>query len=154
MDTRGTVYVSRTGFLNATHTRCGHAHIDGRFAGRIDCVGTLRIRGEGICRSRIEAHTLIIDRGSDFQFTFPIRAEEILIRGSVSADVFCPGIIRIGRYGTLEGSVHTRSLVVDKGGDYQGTVEVATTIIDNYPRAGTVRSPEVKVAPAWQPLFA
>ncbi len=154
VDTRGTVHVSRTGFLNATHTRCGHARIEGRFAGRIDCAGTLRIRGEGVCRSRIETHTLIIDRSSDFRFAFPIRAEEILIRGSVSADIFCPGTIRIGRHGTLEGSVHARSLVVDKGGDYQGTVEVATTIIDNYPRAGTVRSPEVKVAPAWQPLFA
>ncbi len=154
VDTRGSIHVSPTGYLNSPHTRCANAHIEGRFAGRIDCVGTLRIRGNGICRARIETHTLIIDRGSDFRFTFPIRAEEIVIRGHVVADVFCPGTIRVGRYGLLDGDVHTRSLIVDKGGAYEGSVEVATTIIDNYPRAGTIQPPELKVLPAWQPIFA
>ncbi len=154
VDTRGSIYVSSTGYLNSPHVRCANAHIEGRFAGRIDCAGTLRIRGEGVCRARIETHTLVIDRGSDFRFTFPIRAEEILIRGQVEADIFCPGTIRVGRYGLLDGDVHTRSLIVDKGGAYEGSVEVATTIIDNYPRAGTIHPPELKVHPAWQPIFA
>ncbi|MGC1479277.1 MAG: polymer-forming cytoskeletal protein [Chthoniobacterales bacterium] len=154
VDTRGTVHVTRSGFLNCTHTRCGSARIEGRFAGRIDCTGTLRIRGEGTSRSRIEAHTLVIDRGSDLRFAFPIRAEEIVLRGRVEADIFCPGTIRIGRHGALDGNVHARSLVVDKGGDYQGSLEVATTIIDNYPRSGTIRPPEVKVLSAWGTVFA
>ncbi len=154
VDTRGTIHVARTGYLNAPHTRCANARIEGQFSGRIDCAGTLRIRGEGICRARIETRTLIIDRGSDFRFAFPIRADEILIRGHVEADIFCPGTIRVGRYGWLDGDVHTRSLIVDKGGAYEGSVEVATTIIDNYPRAGAIRPPEIKVLPAWQSIFA
>ncbi len=154
VNTRGSIHVAPTGYLNSPHTRCASAHIEGRFAGRIDCVGTLRIRGQGVCRAQIETHTLIIDRGSNFRFAFPIRAEEILIRGSVEADIFCPGTIRVGRYGLLDGDVHTRSLIVDKGGAYEGSVEIATTIIDNCPRAGTIRPPELKVLPAWQPLFA
>jgi cytoskeletal protein CcmA (bactofilin family) len=154
VDTRGSIHVTPSGYLNSPHTRCASARIEGRFAGRIDCVGTLRIRGEGICRAHIETHTLIIDRGSDFRFAFPIRAEEVLIRGHVEADIFCPGTIRVGRYGLLDGDVHTRSLIVDKGGAYEGSVEVATTIIDNYPRAGTIPPPELKVLPAWHSLFA
>jgi cytoskeletal protein CcmA (bactofilin family) len=148
IQTRGTVHVGPEGFLNATRLVCGNAFIEGRVAGRITCSDTLRLRGSGLCRAQITTRTLIVDRNTILRFTSKIHADEIVIRGQVEADVECVGTLHIGRYGGLEGNVQARAMVVDKGGQYAGEVQVSTSIIR--PEAAPSEEREIRVLPGWQ----
>jgi cytoskeletal protein CcmA (bactofilin family) len=145
--TRGTIHVGRDGFLNSTRIDCGSAFVEGRIAGKVTCTGTLRLRGDGVCRAQIATKTLIIDRGASLKFSSTLRVGEIVIRGRVEADVECSGTLHIGRYGGLEGDILARSMIVDKGGFYAGEVQVATSI--SRPAETRREENEVRVLPAW-----
>jgi cytoskeletal protein CcmA (bactofilin family) len=149
IQTRGTVHVGRDGFLNSTRIDCANAFIEGRVAGKITCEGTLRLRGEGICRAQIRTQRLLVDRGSNLHFPYTIRAEEVLLRGRVAADVYCSGRLHIGRHGGLEGDLQARAMLVDKGGFYGGNVEISTAIPNLAPVPP--EQPEMRVHPAWLP---
>jgi cytoskeletal protein CcmA (bactofilin family) len=152
VETRGTVHVGRDGFLNSTRVTCGNAFVEGRIAGKVTCEGTLRLRGEGICRAQIRTRRFLIDRGTNLRFLYTIYADEILLRGLVVADIQCAGSLHIGRHGGLDGDVHSRSMIVDKGGFHRGAVEIS-------PRAAEAalpkpKEPEVRVMPGWQARVA
>lgn len=148
VQTRGNVHVGREGFLNSTRVTCESAFVEGRIAGKVTCSGTLRLRGNGICRAQITAKTLIIDRGASLRFPYTLRVSEVVIRGHVEADIECAGTLHIGRHGALEGDIQARAMIVDKGGFYAGDVQVATSIqrVVEEPR----EEPEPRVAPAWR----
>jgi cytoskeletal protein CcmA (bactofilin family) len=148
VQTRGNVHVGRDGFLNSTKVTCGNAVIEGRIAGKVTCSGTLRLKGSGLCRAQITTRQLIIDRGTTLRFLTTIRASEIVIRGLVEADVDCRGTLHIGRYGGLDGDVHARSMIVDKGGHYAGEVKVTTHIHRPEPVEREETAP--RVLPGWQ----
>ncbi len=154
VQTRGTVHVGRDGFLNSTRVDCGHAFVEGRIAGRFTCEGTLRLRGEGICRAQIRTHRLLVDRGTNLRFSSTIFADEILLRGRIAADVHCAGRVQIGRHGGLEGDLLARAMLVDRGGFYAGDVKISSVVPRREPAAP--EQPEVRVMPAWQttrPVF-
>lgn len=150
--TRGTVHVGREGFLNATRVDCGHALVDGRIAGKVTCIGTIRLRSEGVCRARIRTKCLIIDRGANLRFTTTVYAEEVLIRAPLEADIVCAGPLHVGRAGFLEGDVQARSMRVDKGGGFAGAVEISPGIA--LPRLNHAERPAVRVLPGWQTRLA
>jgi cytoskeletal protein CcmA (bactofilin family) len=148
VQTGGTVHVGRDGFLNSTRVSCGNAFVEGRIAGKVTCEGTLRLRGDGICRAQIRTHRLLIDRGANLRFFYTIYANEIVIRGLVAADIQCAGSLHIGRHGGLDGDVHSRSMTVDKGGAYAGAVEISPGIAQ--PALQPRKKSEVRVMPGWQ----
>lgn len=152
IQTRGAVHVGREGFLNSTRVDCANAVVEGRIAGKVTCEGTLRLKGEGICRAQIRTQRLIVDRGANLHFLYTIHAEEILLRGRVVADVHCAGRLHIGRYGGLEGDLHARAMLVDKGGFYAGDVQISADTPAPAPVAPDM--PEVRVRPAWMPRLA
>lgn len=152
IQTRGTVRVGREGFLNSTRIDCAHAIVEGRIAGKVTCEGTLRLKGEGICRAQIRTQRLIVDRGANLHFPYTILAEEVLLRGRVVADIHCAGRLHIGRYGGLEGDLQARALLVDKGGSYAGDVRISTAVAAPEPIVPDM--PEVRVRPAWLPRLA
>jgi len=150
IETCGAIHVGRDGFLNATRLRCGNAYVEGRISGRIRCENTLRLRGSDVSHARITTRQLIVDRHVHIRFLFPVFAENIVIRGSVEAAITCPGAIRIGRHGVLDGNVHARAMIVDNGGSYSGAVQVATTISYGEPEKNRDSPLDVQVAPAWR----
>ncbi len=152
VQTRGTVHIEKDGFLNATRVDCGHAVVEGRIAGRVTCEGTLRLRGEGLCRALIRTRRLFIDRGGPLRFTSTIYAEEIILRCPVEADIVCAGRLHIGRHGALEGQVFARGMTVDKGGAYSGDVEISPGV--ELPRPAGRPEPAPRVAPAWSARLA
>ncbi len=154
LDTRGTVHIARNAYLNASSTVCENAFVEGRIAGRVRCSGTLRLRGSGLCRAQIRTRRLLIDRGTQLRFTHSLFAEEILIRGTVEADVQCAGTIRIGRHGSLEGNVQARAMTVDKGGAYLGSVQVTGSWTEPEEREKPGSFPRLEVMPAWRSAFA
>lgn len=152
VQTRGTVHVGREGFLNSTRVTCGHAFVEGRIAGKITCEGTLRLRGEGLCRAQIRTKRLLIDRGANLRFLYTVFADEMLIRGVIEADVQCAGRIHVGRHGGLDGDVHSRAMIVDKGGHYAGAVEISGATAQ--PALPPKPEPTVRVLPGWQPRLS
>ncbi len=154
IDIRGTVHVERKGYLNAPGVTCENAFVEGRLGGMVRCSGTLRMRGDGLCRAQIRTRHLIFDRGAQLRFAFPIHAGEVLIRGAVEADIECGGAIHVGRHGRLEGSARARSMVVDKGGVYTGSLQVAATPPEQTKNGASPESPRLRVMPAWRTEFA
>jgi cytoskeletal protein CcmA (bactofilin family) len=145
--TRGTIHIEPEGYLNAMRVDCGNAIVEGRIAGRVTCEGTLRLRGEGICRAQIRTRRLMIDRGAELRFPFTIYADEVLIRGVIEADVHCTGPLHIGRTGSLEGDVEARAMLVDKGASYTGDVKVHAGV--KRPEQSTSDEPDVRPLSGW-----
>lgn len=152
VQTRGTVHVGREGFLNSTRVDCANAVVEGRIAGKVTCEGTLRIKGEGVCRAQIRTRRLIVDRGANLHFFYTIYADEVLLRGRITADVRCAGRLHIGRHGGLDGDLLARAMLVDKGGFYAGAVEISARVPSLEPASPDM--PEVRVRPAWLPRLA
>lgn len=129
--------------------------MEGRIAGRVICAGTMRLSGTEICKAQIETESFLVERGASLKFLYPLKLGEGFIDGRVEGDVLCRGTLRIGRHGVLLGDVDARSLIVDRGGIFSGSVRVAVPveIVED-----KVRAPEPKPAPVmdapWLPGMA
>jgi cytoskeletal protein CcmA (bactofilin family) len=145
VNTRGKLHVERGAFLNNSRTTCGDARVDGRIAGRVLCERLFELGGIGPCRAQVKARRIHIMRGADVRFEYPLYTDEIVIRGAVSADVYCNGRLIITRHGSLTGDIVARSVRVERGGRYTGSVRVARdeTIIEpqSPPAIHPVREP-------------
>lgn len=124
IDTRGDVLVNADGYLNTASTYCTNAMIQGRISGFLICEKTLTLNARGRCQARIEAQTVIIERDADLEFYFPIRTNELIVRGRANAVIRCSGVVGIRRTGHLVGEVRSRSFQVEKGGVFQGQLTV------------------------------
>ena len=124
IDTRGDLTVEPEGYLNSTSAYCSHAVIQGRISGFLICEKTLTMNMRGRCLARIEAQTVVIDRDADLEFYFPIRANELIVRGGINAVVRCSGVVNIKKTGRVSGEVRSRSFQVEKGGIFQGQLTV------------------------------
>lgn len=127
IDTRGTVFVARDAFLNSVDIRCGALICDGRVSGRIQCAGTVRLGGTGICHAQIYSDAVVIEKAADLRLPYPVHAREITIIGKLEADLAPSQRVTIRRRGSLVGNVETRSMVVDRGGLFSGDVRVCST---------------------------
>ena len=62
--------------------------------------------------------------GADVIIAHPVRVHEMVVRGKLTARVYCNGRLRILKRGFLKGEVHARSITVDKGGLLQADLNV------------------------------
>jgi cytoskeletal protein CcmA (bactofilin family) len=120
------------------------------------CSGSLNLSGSEICKAQIQTESLTVERGASLKFLYPLELGEGFIDGRVEGDVFCRGTLRIGRHGILLGDVDARSLIVDRGGIFSGSVRVAVSvqmIEDQEPVAAPQPEPPGEVEP-WLPGMA
>lgn len=152
--TGGRVHVSKTGFLNSVSIQCAELFAEGRIGGRIECSGTVRLAYHGECRAQIFAGRLVIDRGANVRFFYPVHAREAVINGGLAADLAGLHSVHVGRRGRLEGDVECRSMLVDRGGIFSGQVEVDSRKIITSPRdVRSVGEADARTA-LWQPGLA
>lgn len=114
--TRGTVVIKKFGYLNNQMTICGSADIGGGAAGKIFCDGEARIRTTGRLNCEIGARRVRVEKGADVIIPHPIRVRDMVVRGKLTARVYCNGTLRILKRGCLKGEIHARSITVDRGG--------------------------------------
>ena len=114
--TRGTLTIKKFGYLNNQLTICGEADIGGGAAGKIFCDGETRIRTAGRLNCEIGSRRIRIEKGADVIIAHPIRVHDMVVRGKITARIYCNGTLRILKRGYLKGEVHARSITVDKGG--------------------------------------
>jgi cytoskeletal protein CcmA (bactofilin family) len=117
--TQGSIVISARGDLTSAKAICGAAIIHGKIHGNLTCSGTARIKVKGRLMGAIEAHELVIEKGSNVEFVRPIKAATTEINGKVSARVLADAV-KIGKTGSLEGTVYAKSITVDKGGIFHG----------------------------------
>lgn len=114
--TRGALVIKKFGYLNNQLTICGDADIGGGAAGKLFCDGETRIRTTGRLNCEIGSRRVRVEKGADVVVAHPIRVHDLVVRGKLTARVYCNGTLRILKRGFLKGEVHARSITVDKGG--------------------------------------
>ncbi len=114
--TRGKLTIKKFGYLNNQLTICGAADIGGGAAGKIFCDGETRIRTAGRLNCEIGSRRIRVEKGADVIVAHPIRVHDMVVRGKLTARIYCNGTLRILKHGFLRGEVHARSITVDKGG--------------------------------------
>lgn len=114
--TRGSLVIKKFGYLNNRITICGHADIGGGAAGRIFCDGETIIRTNGRLNCEIGSRRVRVEKGADVIVAHPIRVRDLVVRGKLTARIYCNGTLRVLKHGFLKGEVHARAIQVDKGG--------------------------------------
>jgi cytoskeletal protein CcmA (bactofilin family) len=122
--TRGTLTVKKFGYLNNQLTICGRADIGGGAAGKLFCDGETTIRTAGRLNCEIGSRRIRIEKGADVIIAHPIRVHDMVVRGKVTARIYCNGTLRILKHGFLKGEVHARSIMVDRGGLLQAELNI------------------------------
>ena len=122
--TRGTLTIKKFGYLNNQVTICGHADIGGGAAGKLFCDGDTRISTTGRLNCEIGSRRVRIEKGADVIIAHPIRVHDMVVRGKVTARIYCNGTLHILNRGFLRGEVHARSIRVDKGGLLQAELNI------------------------------
>ena len=122
--TRGNLVIKKFGYLNNQLTICGQADIGGGAAGKLFCDGETKIRTSGRLNCEIGSRRVRIEKGADVIVANPIRVHDMVVRGKVTARVYCNGTLRILKRGFLKGEVHARSIMVDKGGLLQAELNI------------------------------
>lgn len=114
--TRGKLTIKKFGYLNNQLSICGAADIGGGIAGRLFCDGETKIRTAGRLNCEIGSRRIRIERGADVIVAHPIRVRDMVVRGKLTARVYCTGTLHVLKRGVLRGEIHARSITVDKGG--------------------------------------
>ena len=122
--TRGNLLIKKFGYLNNQMTICGNAEIGGGAAGKIFCDGETRISTTGRLNCEIGSRRVRVEKGADVIVAHPIRVRDMVVRGKVTARVYCNGTLRILKRGFLRGEIHARSITVDKGGLLQAELNI------------------------------
>lgn len=122
--TRGTLTIKKFGYLNNQVTICGAADIGGGAAGKIFCDGETKIRTAGRLNCEVGSRRIRIEKSADVVVAHPIRVHDMVVRGKITARIYCNGTLRILKRGFLRGEVHARSIMVDKGGLLQAELNI------------------------------
>ncbi len=133
--TRGSVYLSPKGDLSSSKIVCSEATLHGRMRGNLQCDGPVTIRSQGRLTGTIEVGELVIEKGSDVQFSRPVKAASVAVHGAVSGHLFSESQVFVSRTGSLEGNVTATGFSVEKGGIFQGELTIT-------PRQATAPAPE------------
>lgn len=140
VDTRGHLRIERQGNLYSPLTVCGQGLIAGTISGELHCEGLLTLPLRGTIPAKIEAEEVFIPVGAEVRCPFPIRAGRITVRGHLLANVVVRQELHILRRGEFEGTVWSRAVKVDRGGELLGSVNIGPT---EAPRAGLPEAREM-----------
>ena len=127
VDTRGHLKLGPKGIIGNPWIVCGSARIEGIFNGHLRCEGEARLAMQKPCPGRISAGSVLIERKSQIDSVHPIEADQFAIEGKLRAPIKSRGIVRVLKGGWLEGTVHSPSLVVEKGGVFVGDCVIQGT---------------------------
>ena len=122
--TRGSVYLGTKGDLSSSKIICSEATLHGRMRGNLHCDGPVTIRAQGKLFGTIEAGPLVVEKGSDVQFSRPLKVASLEVHGALTGHVMSASHILISKTGSLDGDVTATGFTVEKGGIYQGELTI------------------------------
>ena len=122
--TRGVVYLGSKGDLSSSKIICSEATLHGKMRGNLQCDGPVTIRVQGKLFGTIEAGPVVVEKGSDVQFSRPLKTTSLEVHGRMVGHVVSETHILVTKYGALEGDVTATGFTVEKGGIYQGELTI------------------------------
>ncbi len=123
--TRGSVYLGSKGDLSSSKIICSEATLHGKMRGNLHCDGEVTIRVQGKLLGTVETTgPVVIEKGSDVQFSRPLKAASLEVHGKMSGHVASDTHVTISKSGSLEGDVIAAGFTVEKGGLYQGELTI------------------------------
>lgn len=82
------------------------------------------MRMAGHYEGEVDAGKLVVHAKADVDFTAPVHARVMLIEGKTRGTFVCDGRVTIARKGFLEGTIYARSINVEKGGIFSGSLNI------------------------------
>jgi cytoskeletal protein CcmA (bactofilin family)/predicted RNA-binding Zn-ribbon protein involved in translation (DUF1610 family) len=125
IQTQGEIVVLAKGEISSAKVSCHSAIIEGKLRGTLFATHEVRIRTRERILGAIETGRLIIEKRAQCEFVRPVKAHTVEISGKVSALVHCDGQVKILKGGMLEGTLHAKSIVVEKGGIFSGELFIS-----------------------------
>ncbi len=124
IETQGVVTITAKGDVSSTKVVCRDAFIYGKLRGQVICTGEAVIKQKGKILGGIEAENLVVEKRSDVEFSRPLKVGNAEIRGKAYARITAAGVVTITKSGDLEGSVHAKSISVERGGKFSGELYI------------------------------
>ena len=154
IQTQGTVTIGSKADVTSSKVACREAYLKGKLRGNLLCTGTAHIKLKGKITGFLEAGHVAVAKRSEVEFVRTVKARSMEIAGKVSANLQVDGTVKITKRGRLEGTVHAKGIVVEKGGVFQGELIIAPASLNHpalSPRANSVRQQPGKSAPQTSP---
>lgn len=122
VQTQGLLHLAPNADVASAKMLCGQARVEGKFRGRIVCTGEAEFKLSGPYDGEIDTASLLISKKADVEFLKPVYARKIEINGKTRATIVCDGKVVINKKGWLEGTIYARSISIEKGGIFSGSL--------------------------------
>ncbi len=122
--TRGELHLTSKGDLSSTSVICKSALIEGKLRGNLQCEESATINFVGKIPGRLIANYVSVERKADVQCFRRIHVSSIDIKGRMSGEIIATGAVNIHKTGLLEGNVTAKSINIDKGGIFSGSLVI------------------------------
>ncbi|MEA3189113.1 MAG: hypothetical protein QOD99_2943 [Chthoniobacter sp.] len=119
IETHGTIAIDKKGDVTSARLICGTALVLGKVHGNLECTGEMRVKMTGRVPGAIKSKNIVVEKRSDIDFVRPLHVSGIEIHGKVSARIYAD-FVAISKTGELDGTVHAKSIKIEKGGVFHG----------------------------------
>ena len=148
IQTQGTVTIGAKADVTSSKVACREAYVQGKLRGNLFCTGTANVKWKGKISGSVEAKHIVIVKRSEVEFVRTLKARSIEIAGKVSANLQVDGTVKIAKRGWLEGNVHAKGIVVEKGGVFLGELIIGPPSLNQPELPATtnpVKNPSLRV---------
>jgi cytoskeletal protein CcmA (bactofilin family) len=116
IDTRGNLIITPSGYISSALTVCHEALIAGKVSGTLVSETLVRVVYSGRLSCQIKAKSMVIEKESRVEFSYPIETDELIVYGQAAGNFECAGRIWIDKGGSVEGRIAAHSVIVEDGG--------------------------------------
>jgi cytoskeletal protein CcmA (bactofilin family) len=92
------------------------------------CETEVRLVYSGRLSCQVKAKSMIIERESRVELSYPIETNELIVYGRAAGNFECAGRIWIDKGGLIDGRIAARSVVVEHGGTLRAESLVRPTL--------------------------
>jgi cytoskeletal protein CcmA (bactofilin family) len=131
--TRGDVLIRKRGHLSTDLVICRDLRCQGIVEANIQASGDAAFRTVGNIIGEIRCKRFFVEKGADVTFLNLIYAEEAEIQARITGTIMCSGPLTIGRDGSVNGDVTTRSINIEPGGELNGAMNIVRTQVMQRP---------------------
>ncbi|MES2593748.1 MAG: polymer-forming cytoskeletal protein [Verrucomicrobiota bacterium] len=125
--TRGDVLIRKRGHLSTDLVICRDLRCQGIVEANIQASGDAVFRTVGNIIGEIRCKRFIVEKGADVTFLNMIYADEADVQAKITGTIMCNGPLTIGREGSVNGDVTTRSINIEPGGELNGAMNILRT---------------------------
>lgn len=105
---------------------CYNLIIEGTFHCSADCTNDLIIKTNNTITGYITCKRAIIENKSNATFQHPLQAEDVIIEGTLNANINCSGSITLRKKAKLIGNMTAATIHIEEGAKHEGALSLNT----------------------------